>query len=63
MIKIEMITSNDIQAFEDAVNKFLETHQVLEVQYEPIATVKQMGGMSYTMVNNRAMIVYFTEGE
>ena len=58
-----MITSNDIQAFEDAVNEFLKKHEVLEVQYKPIATFKQMGNMQYTMVNNRAMIVYFDAGE
>lgn len=63
MMKVEIIVSNDIAAFENAVNAFVSSHDVIDIQYRPIATTKTMNGLTMTQVNNRAMIVYFAEGE
>lgn len=63
MMKVEIIVSNDIAAFEKAVNAFVATHDVIDVQYRPVTTTKTMNGMTMTMVNNRAMIVYVVENE
>ena len=57
--KIKIICKSSAVRLENEVNDFLETHDVIDVQYKPVVIVTG----TYADINDRVMIVYVDDGE
>lgn len=57
--KIKIICRSSAIRLENEVNDFLETHEVIDIQYKPVVIATG----TYTDINDRVMIVYVDDGD
>lgn len=57
--KIKIICRSSAVRLEHEVNDFLETHEVIDIQYKPVVIVTA----AHADINDRVMIVYVDDGD